>query len=149
MYHLANFNRARARAETDDPVMHGFTSRLDEINALADAAPGFVWRLQTPSGNATELRPYPDLRWLVNLSVWESVESLQAFVYRGGHRELVAGGRAWFEPSDQPTLVLWWIPVGERPSLEEGVARLDRLHREGPSAAAFSFRQPFPSPTVD
>ena len=126
--------------------MHGFTSRLDEINAIAEASPGFVWRLQTEAGDATGFRPYQDDRVLINLSVWESVDVLEGFVYRSKHAELVREGRRWFEPLEGSSLALWWTPAGHLPAVEEAVSKLDRVNREGPSPEAFTFRERFPAP---
>ena len=124
----------------------GQADQVATINAIADESPGFVWRLETDEGDATAIRPYPDERVLINLTVWESVESLTAFVYRTAHGELVRDGRSWFEAPDDSSLVLWWIPRGQLPTADEGVAKLEQLHREGPSAAAFTFRKPWGPP---
>ncbi len=147
-HHLAQLNVARMRAELDDPVMAGFAARLDEINALADRSPGFVWRLQTDGGDATELRVFPDPLTLVNLSVWESVDALRAFTYRSDHRELLRGRAAWFEPTNEPHLVLWWVPAGEVPTVEEARHRLELLRAAGPSPEAFTFRRRYPAPSA-
>ena len=144
--HLAELNIGRARGEADDPVMHGFTSRLDAINALADRSAGFVWRLQTDAGNATDIRPYEDERILINLSVWESVEALRRFVYEAGHGEMVRAGNEWFERSDAPQLVLWWIPEDHRPTLEEAIERLERLRSCGTTPEAFDIAHLHPAP---
>src|SRR5579871_6617364 len=98
------------RAPLEDPLMAGFVNRLDEINALADLSPGFVWRLQTPAGNATYLRPYNDDRILVNMSVWESIEALKNFVYRSAHKELFRQRQDWFEKLAGASVALWWVP---------------------------------------
>src|SRR5437764_2790129 len=95
--HLAQVNIGRIKAPLDDPIMAGFVSRLDDINALAETTPGFVWRLQTDEGNATALRPYDDDRILVNLSVWRTMEELREFVYRSRHVELLRAREEWFE----------------------------------------------------
>src|SRR5260370_9626151 len=95
--HFAQVNIGRIRAELSDPIMAGFVDRLDEINALADASPGFVWRLQTGEGNATYFRPFNDERTLLNMSVWADVESLRHYVYQTAHRELLRQPQAWFE----------------------------------------------------
>jgi Domain of unknown function (DUF3291) len=146
-YHLAQFNIGRLRAPMDDPIMKGFKDGLDPINALADAAPGFVWRLQTADGNATSIRPYAaDDRMAVNLSVWESLEALQQFVYKSAHVGPLRDRRQWFEPIPEPILVLWWIPAGRIPSIVEAQARLETLRQRGPTSDAFTFRNPFPSP---
>jgi hypothetical protein len=124
-----------------------FVARLPEINDLAERSPGYVWRLQDDSGDATALRPFgPDV--IVNLTVWESVEALRAFVYRTAHLEPLRRRRDWFLPSDTPHLVLWWIPAGARPTVAQAAERLDRLHRAGPSPEAFTLRQPYPAPDL-
>lgn len=145
-YHVAQFNMGRIRFPLDDPRMNGFMSRLDEINALADRTNGFVWRLQTEDGNATALRPYEDDRDLINMSVWESVETLNAFTYHSGHVEVFRQRQEWFEPSNDATLVMWWVRAGHLPTIEEGIERLDRLRRDGPTAQAFTFRTCFEPP---
>lgn len=143
--HIAQFNIARMRAPLDDPEMAGFVARLDEINALADRSAGFVWRLQTPEGNATYLRPYDDERILVNMSVWETVEHLQQYVYYSAHAELLRQRKAWFEKVAEASLVLWWAPVGHLPGVDEAKQRLDHLEAHGPTPFAFSFRTRFPA----
>lgn len=142
-HHLAQLNVGRILAPLDSPQLAGFVARLDEINALADAAPGFVWRFQTAEGNATALRPYDDDRVLVNFSVWESPEALHAFVYRTLHVEVMRQRRQWFEQLDQPFTVLWWVPAGHRPAVEEAIERLEHLRRHGPTPYAFTFEQRF------
>jgi hypothetical protein len=146
LFHLAQINVARMRAPLEDPVMEGFRSQLDSVNAVADAAPGFVWRLQTEDGDATALRPYDDPMVLVNMSVWESLEHLHAYVYQGAHVGPLRDRREWFLPYDGPMLALWWIPAGHIPTVAEGKAKLDELRRLGPTPAAFTFRKPFPAP---
>jgi hypothetical protein len=108
-HHLAQLNIGRILAPLDSPQLAGFMARLDEINALAEAAPGFVWRFQTEDGNATALRPYEDDRILVNFSVWTSAEVLHEFVYHTLHVEVMRHRRQWFEQMDQAFLVLWWV----------------------------------------
>lgn len=131
------------KALLESPVMAGFVARLDEINALADRSPGFVWRLQTEAGNATYLRPYDDDRILFNLSVRESIETLKAYVYRTAHAEMIRDRRSWFEQFDRPFLALWWVPAGHIPSVDEAKERLEHLEAHGPSQFAFTFRAPF------
>ncbi|MEP6768948.1 MAG: DUF3291 domain-containing protein [Acidobacteriota bacterium] len=142
--HLAQVNIARMRAPLEDVVMSGFVARLDEINALADRSLGFVWRLQTPEGNATYLRPYDDDRILFNLSVWKSVEDLKNYTYRTVHAEMLRDRREWFEKFDSPAVALWWIPGGHVPSVDEAKKRLDHLRENGPAPFAFTFRVLFP-----
>jgi hypothetical protein len=146
-FHLAQVNIGRLRAPIDDPIMDGFRTQLDPINALADRSPGFVWRLQTEDGNATAIRPYADDdRMAINMSVWESLEALQQFVYRSAHVAPLRDRKQWFEPIEEPILVLWWVPAGHIPTIAEAKERLDHLKVHGPSPDAFTFRTPFPAP---
>jgi hypothetical protein len=146
-WHLTQVNIARMVAPLDSPVMAGFVARLDELNQLADRSPGFVWRFQSDSGNATYLRPYDDDRIIFNLSVWESADHLKAYVYRTAHADMIRQRAQWFESSDQSPLALWWIPAGTLPTVDEAKARLAHLRQHGPSAHAFGFRQVFPPPS--
>jgi hypothetical protein len=146
-YHLAQVNIGRLRAPIDDPIMEGFRSQLDPINALADRSPGFVWRLQTEEGNATAIRPFADDdRMAINMSLWESLEALQHYVYKSAHVGPLRDRKQWFEPIEGPILALWWIPAGHIPTIEEAKDRLRRLKEHGPSPEAFTFRTPFPAP---
>jgi len=145
-YHLAQLNIGRIRAPVEDPIMDGFMSRLDEINAIADTTPGFVWRLQTEEGNATAIHAFDDPMLLVNMSVWESVEALHAFTYRSDHRELLRGRADWFERFEGSFQVLWWVPAGHIPSVEEAKAKLEQLVASGPTEEAFTFAKRFPAP---
>ena len=115
-FHLAQVNIARARFPIDDPGMADFMNQLDEINALADQDPGFVWRLQDDSGNATNFQPYDDPRMLINLSVWKSVDALFDFVYKTAHSEVMRRRYDWFEKPNTPYLALWWTPADEHPT---------------------------------
>ncbi|MGH3679661.1 MAG: DUF3291 domain-containing protein [Natronosporangium sp.] len=146
-HHLAELNVARLRAPLDGPELAGFVAQLDKINALADAAPGFVWRLRDSDGdNATALRPYDDGMVIVNMSVWESLDALWDYVYRTVHLDLMRHRREWFHRMADHHLVLWWLPAGELPTLAEGIDRLERLRKDGPGRYAFTFRQPVPPP---
>ena len=143
-YHIAQVNIGRVRAQLDDPVMAGFVGRLDEINALADASPGFVWRLQTDAGNATYFRPFADERMLLNMSVWESVESLRQYVFKSMHRELLRERHAWFEKLESAYAALWWVPAGHLPGIDEAKRRIAHLDAHGPAQFAFTFQRVFP-----
>ena len=143
-YHIAQVNIGRMRAALEDPIMAGFVERLDEINALADRSPGFVWRLQNEGGNATYLRPYDDERILFNFSIWESVESLRAYVYKSAHAELLRQRRDWFEQFSGVFMALWWVPRGHVPGIDEAKKRLAHLEENGPSQVAFNFKNVFP-----
>lgn len=140
-HHLAQVNIACMRAPLDDPLMRGFTSRIDEIHALAEGDPGFVWRW-----TGSDATPFDDARLLFNLSVWTSVEALREYVYRSGHVELFRDRGEWFAESPGPSLALWWIPAGGRPDPAESRLRLDLLAQVGPSPFSFTFKQPFPEP---
>jgi len=146
-FHLAQVNIGRFRAPLEDPIMEGFRTQLDPINALADRSPGFVWRLQTEDGNATAIRPYADDSLMaINMSVWESLEALQQFVYKSGHVGTLRARKQWFEEIDGPILVLWWIPAGHIPTVLEAQERLQYLKEHGPTPHAFTFRTAFPAP---
>lgn len=148
-FELAQLNVARARAPLDDPVMAGFVSRLAEINGLAEATPGFIWRLTDESGgDATGIRAYEDPLVIVNLTVWTGIEELFAFAYRTPHVELFRARRDWFAPFGGPSLVLWWMPAGQRPTISEARGRLDRLAARGPTADAFTIRERFEPPDL-
>jgi hypothetical protein len=145
-YQLAQLNIGIIRAPMDSPVMAEFANNLERINALADHADGFVWRLQSEAGDATAIRPFEDPNQLLNMSVWGDLASLNAFVYRSAHTEIMRRRREWFEPISRAFVVLWWVPRGHRPSVAEAVERLEWLRSRGPTAEAFTFRQPFPPP---
>ena len=145
-FHLAQANIGRIRAPMDSPIMEGFRNQLDPINALADRSPGFVWRLQTEDGNATSIRPFPDERMAINMSVWESLETLQQYVYRSAHVAPLRDRKQWFERIEGPILVLWWVPAGHIPTVGEAQERLRHLEEHGPTPHAFTFRTPFPAP---
>ena len=148
-WHLAQLNVGRLRAPIDDPATAEFVDALDEINALADRSPGFVWRLQTEDGNATSIRVCDDELFIVNMSTWESVQTLGAYVYRSGHVAFLRRRREWFQRYGTSSLVLWWVPAGTRPTLDEALARLAQLDAAGPTPTAFTFAQPFPPPDAD
>ncbi len=144
-FELAQLNIAIPRAPLDSPRMAEFVANLARINALAEASPGFVWRLQTDEGDATALRPLrPDT--LVNLTVWRDVAALRAYVYKSDHAAFIRRRKEWFEQLVEAFVVLWWVPAGTRPTAGEAAARLDLLRRHGPTAAAFTFRNAYPPP---
>jgi hypothetical protein len=147
-YHLAQINIARMLAPIDDPVMAEFVAQLALVNALADSSPGFVWRLQSESGDATSIQVYDDALIIVNLTVWENVEALREFVFKGAHHGVLRDRKRWFEKFDGPYTALWWVPVGHLPSTEEGKERMDHLRTHGDSPYAFSFRNLFPKPSA-
>ena len=145
-WHIAQLNVARAVAPPGSPELADFMAALDRINALAESSPGFVWRLQSASGNATDILVSDDPQSLINMSVWSSIESLFAFVYRSGHAELMKRRREWFEKPAEAYQALWWIPAGHIPSIEEALQRLADLRRDGPTPRVFTFSQRYPPP---
>ena len=145
-YHIAQINIARMLAPIDDPIMAEFVAQLPPINALADESPGFVWRLQSESGDATSIKVYDDDFVIVNLTVWESVEALREYVYKSAHRGVLRDRKRWFQKFDGPYYALWWIPAAHIPSAEEGKQRLEHLREHGDSAYAFSFKNIFSKP---
>ncbi|MDX5372578.1 MAG: DUF3291 domain-containing protein [Pseudomonadaceae bacterium] len=144
-YHLAQLNIASMKEPLESPGMADFVNNLERINALAEASPGYVWRLQDEAGDATAIRPFGE-EVLVNLSVWVDVQSLSDYVYKSAHTEMFKRRREWFAKVEQAHMVLWWVPAGHRPGVEEAVERLAHLREHGASAHAFSFRQAFAAP---
>ena len=129
--------------------MADFVAALEPINALADAAPGFVWRLKTDDGDATSIRAFADDQILLNMSVWESMKALADYVFRSGHKDVLRRRRQWAHRFDGAQAALWWIRAGTVPELSEAVARLECLERVGPSEYAFTFQSPFNAPAED
>jgi uncharacterized protein DUF3291 len=148
-WHLAQLNVARALAPLDSPTLSPFMAQLEGINQLAEASPGFIWRLKGDGGNATDIRVGDDPQLIVNLTVWASVESLFDFVYRTPHTGVMAARRQWFEKPVQAHQVLWWVPAGHVPTIAEAFDRLSLLRKAGSGTPqAFTFKQRFPSPDV-
>ena|SRR5687768_414712 len=145
-YHIAQINIARMLAPITEPVMAEFVAQLAPINALADQSSGFVWRLQSESGDATSIKVYDDDRIIVNLTVWESVDSLREYVYKSAHYGVLRDRKRWFDKFDGAYYALWWVPVGQYPPIEDGKERLDYLRKHGDTAYAFSFKYLFPKP---
>ena len=143
-HHLAQLNVATLNFPLDDPRMYGFTSRLDALNEVADNAPGFVWRLVEDGGNdATGIRSSLGDDVLVNMSVWESRDALWDYVYRSGHLDMLRRRAEWFQLPKAPSQVLWWIPAGHIPAVEEAIEHLELLREHGPSPSAFGFRDTY------
>ena len=142
-YHLAQANIAHMRAPLEDPIMEGFVSRLDPLNALADASPGFVWRLDSEEGDATAYRLFENTNIIFNMTVWESYQALKAYVYEADHVGAVQRRAEWFERPTRSPFVLWWIDAGHIPTVEDAKERLELLWERGPTAEAFTFRHRF------
>ncbi len=148
-HHLAQLNVGTLLHDIEHPAVKGFVDNLERINALAEASPGFVWRLQDEAGDATGIQVSDDPRFIVNLSVWETAEALFDFVYRSAHTGIMAQRRQWFARPAEAYQVLWWLPAGELPTVEAALARLQRLRDLGPTAEAFTFKQRFPAPGAE
>jgi hypothetical protein len=150
-FHLAQINIGQLIAPIDDPRIAGFVSQLDPVNALADAAPGFVWRLQSTAGNATDIPYSDDPSIIVNMSVWESVEALRDFVYgsKSKHLDVLRERAKWFEKMDTPYYCLWWVPAGHIPRVAEGRERLEHYQQHGATPYSFWFSKLFPAPAEE
>jgi hypothetical protein len=144
-YELAQLNIAHMKTALDAPEMVDFVANLDRINALAEAAPGFIWRLKSEEGNATAIRPFGE-NTLVNLSVWSNVASLSDYVYKSLHVDIMKRRKEWFERMPEAHQVLWWVPQGHRPNAYDAMQRLQTLRAMGPSDLAFNFKQAFAPP---
>ena len=138
-FQLAQLNIAKGRDSMESELMRGFVDRLEEINALADQSDGFIWRLQTEDGDATSIQAFDDPNLIINMSVWRDIESLKHFVYRTIHVDLISSREQWFEKIRQAHQVLWWIPAGHQPDIEEAKHKLDVLRNSGPGPDAFTF----------
>jgi hypothetical protein len=145
-WQLAQVNIGRMKDELDSPVMADFVAGLDQVNAAAEAAEGYVWRLQSLGNDATSLRFMGDPWLIVNMSVWRDHASLFDYVYGEVHRPFLKRRREWFERMREAMTVLWWVPAGHRPTVEEAEQRLTALRNDGPTPYAFTFGDPLPSP---
>ena len=146
-YHLAQINIGRLIAPLDDPKIAEFVAQLAPINAIADKAPGFVWRLQSESGNATDIAYNDDPSIMVNMSVWKSLEALRDYAYKSDHMKVFRDRAKWFVKMDKPHYCLWWIPDGHIPTVAEGRERLEHYQTHGATPYSFWFSQEFPQPT--
>ncbi|GHD09600.1 hypothetical protein GCM10010313_30550 [Streptomyces violarus] len=143
-FELAQVNIGRLKAPLDSPQLKDFVDALDPVNADADAAEGFVWRLQDDSGDATEVPVFGDSWLIINMSVWRDTDALTAYMYQGRHREMLARRREWFERIQEAMVTLWWVPAGHRPTVAEAESRLLHLRTHGPTPYAFTLRTSYP-----
>jgi hypothetical protein len=148
-YNLAQINIARLIAPLDDPRIAGFVAQLETVNALADSAPGFVWRLKSDSGNATDVVYNDDPFVIVNMTVWESPGALKEFTYTSKHIEVFRQRAEWFERMQKPHYCLWWIPAGHIPTVAEARERLVHYQQNGATPYSFWFSQLFPAPAAE
>ncbi|MET9505460.1 DUF3291 domain-containing protein [Streptomyces sp. NPDC006622] len=144
-FELAQVNLARLKFPLDSPELKDFVDALDPVNADAEAADGYVWRLQSDEGNATDVPVFGDDWLIVNLTVWRDPNALTAYMYQGRHREMLARRREWFERVQEAMTALWWVSAGHRPTVAEAEARLLHLRAHGPTPYAFTLRTSFPA----
>ena len=142
---LAQLNIARMKVAEDDPVFAPFLEMLDPVNQTAEASPGFRWRLVSGEDDCPELAAHEADGWLVNMSLWDSLESLQAFIRSPKHLSVMRRRKEWFSDVEVH-LVLWWLPEGETPTFTDAMRRLEQLRAQGPSPEAFDFRHVYPAP---
>jgi hypothetical protein len=146
-YQLAEINVARMKGvNINDPIMQEFVDNLERVNAIAENSEGFVWRLKDDSGNATSINPYNDEQVAINISVWESIETLENFVYKTFHTNFLKRRRVWFQTYGKVYTAMWWIPEGEFPSAQDAVDKLNALQKNGATEAVFDFRNKFEKP---
>lgn len=136
---LAHVNVASMRWDADDPRMKGFFDNVPEINTLAESSPGFVWRLTDAEEEARAAVLFGEPRLVIALSVWESLEALQHFVYRSAHGGYLRQRARWFHPRQGPNKALWWVEAGVRPTVLDAKHRLEWLAINGPGEFAFGF----------
>jgi Domain of unknown function (DUF3291) len=146
-FQIAEINIARMKGvNINDPVMKEFVDNLDEVNAIAENSKGFVWRLKDDSNNATNLNPYDDEQIIINVSVWESIEDLENYMYKTFHSEFLKRRKEWFHRFGKVATALWWTPAGNFPSLQDAVDQLDYLQKNGATDKVFDFKSKFPKP---
>ncbi len=141
-YHLAQLNIATMKYAKDSAEMKEFMDALEAINLLAESSEGFKWRLKDETGNATDYTMF-DEKTIVNMSVWQDVESLKRYVYKSGHAYYIGRRKDWFEMPAQAHTVLWWVAAGHKPTISEAEERLNHLREHGPTQHAFTFKQAF------
>jgi len=141
--HLAQLNIAKAKHSLDAPEIKEFIDNLDPINQLAESSDGFIWRLKDESGDATNIQAFDDPNIIVNMSVWDSVDALKNFMFRTHHRDFLRRKKEWFHNIPEDSYVLWWVPVGHIPSIDEAIEKLEYLRKNGDTPQAFSFKSNF------
>ncbi|MDJ0645698.1 MAG: DUF3291 domain-containing protein [Flavobacteriaceae bacterium] len=139
-FQLAQINIARLLKPIDHPQIADFVNQLDEINALAERSKGFIWRLKDEdSGNAVGINPYNDPNIIINMSVWQDIDSLKNYVYKSDHVKVFMRRKEWFEKPVKPHMALWWIETNKFPTALDGKQRLEYLDLHGNSPQAFTF----------
>ncbi|TRX34043.1 DUF3291 domain-containing protein [Flavobacterium sp. ZT3R18] len=146
-YQLAEINIARMKGVAiNDPIMKEFVDNLDKVNEIAEQSEGFVWRLKDEDNNATNLNPYNDEQIIVNISVWDSIESLEHYMYKTFHSEFLKRRKEWFQSFGQVSTAMWWVKKGEIPDINQAMEKLDYLQKNGVSEIVFNFKQKYPKP---
>ncbi|MBE1300117.1 MAG: DUF3291 domain-containing protein [Alteromonadaceae bacterium] len=145
-YYLAQLNIAKTLAPLESPKLKEFVDNLDRINGIAESSPGFVWRLKDDTGNATEISAFDDPNIIVNMSVWQDIQSLKQFMFKTDHASFLMRREQWFEKPTQPTYVLWWVPKSHTPTLDEAKQKLAHLREHGDTEHAFSMRKVYAAP---
>ena len=146
-YNIAEINIAKIKGvDINDPIMKEFVDNLDGVNAIAESSSGFVWRLKDESNNATSINPYNDEQIIINISVWESIEALEHFMYKTFHSNFLKRRKEWFQTFGKVSTAMWWIPNGQVPTIEESVEKLDYLQKNGSTELVFDFKNKFPAP---
>ncbi|WP_373959517.1 DUF3291 domain-containing protein [Vibrio gigantis] len=140
---LAQLNIALAKYPLDAPEIKEFVDNLELVNGIAESSEGFVWRLKDEAGDATNIQAFDDPNMIVNMSVWDSVDSLKNFMFRTHHRDFMRRKGEWFHRLPEDTYVLWWIEEGHTPTLEEAIERLEHLRETGDTPYAFTFKTNF------
>eukprot|EP00487_Bulimina_marginata_P009407 TRINITY_DN3821_c0_g1_i1.p1 TRINITY_DN3821_c0_g1~~TRINITY_DN3821_c0_g1_i1.p1 ORF type:complete len:153 (+),score=28.72 TRINITY_DN3821_c0_g1_i1:445-903(+) len=145
---LAQLNIALAKYPLDAPEIKEFVDNLELVNGIAESSEGFVWRLKDESGDATNIKAFDDPNMIVNMSVWDSVDSLKNFMFRTHHRDFMRRKGDWFHRLPEDTYVLWWIEEDDIPTLEEAIERLEHLREIGDTPYAFTFKTNFTASEV-
>ena len=148
-FNIAEINVAKMKGvNINDPIMKEFVDNLDKVNAIAENSSGFVWRLKDDSNNATNINPYSDEQIIINISVWENIESLENFMYKTFHTEFLKRRKEWFQTFGKISTAMWWIRKNQIPTLQECVDKLDYLQKQGASELVFDFKHKFPAPKL-
>jgi hypothetical protein len=145
-YQIAQLNIAKLKEPIESPSMADFVGNLDRINTLAERSAGFVWRLKDENESSTGTYTFGD-DYVVNMSVWENVDSLSNYAFKSDHVDIMRRRREWFHSMKVAYAVLWWVPAGHRPTVLEAKERLDYLRKHGATEYAFTFKQPYRPPT--
>ncbi len=141
--HLAQLNIAKAKYSLDAPEIKDFVDNLEPVNNLAESSEGFIWRLKDEQGDATNIQAFSDPDVIVNMSVWDSPDALKNFMFRTHHRNFLRRKKEWFHNIPEDNYVLWWVPIGHVPTIEEAVEKLDFLRSNGDTPYAFTFKSNF------